>query len=316
MSLSFAVGERILCYHGPLVYEAKILKAETWDETNTKLSTVGPHFFVHYKGWKQTWDEWVPITRLLKFNDTNVQLQKALMAQASAAASTSGSSSKGKAHGGGMMKDGSSSRGGGLGRKDGRGTKRGREEDDSSRKPEMKLNVPEVLKVLLVDDWEAITKNSQLVCVPRSPTVVEILQEFKDYVIGLGKSTTLREPELVLPTITSGLQVYFDRSLGANLLYRFERPQYAEIRKQYVTGPKVQVGQEKDMSAIYGAEHLLRMLVSLPQMVASSTMDAESVGLVRDYVNELLTFMVNDRSRLFLTEYESSSLQYQNISRS
>ncbi|KAG2340068.1 MRG-domain-containing protein [Suillus weaverae] len=316
MSLSFAVGERILCYHGPLVYEAKILKAETWDETNTKLSTVGPHFFVHYKGWKQTWDEWVPITRLLKFNDTNVQLQKALMAQASAAASTSGSSSKGKAHGGSIMKDGSSSRGGGLGRKDGRGTKRGREEDDSSRKPEMKLNVPEVLKVLLVDDWEAITKNSQLVSVPRSPTVVVILQEFKDYVIGLGKSTTLREPELVLPTITSGLQVYFDRSLGANLLYRFERPQYAEIRKQYVTGPKVQVGQEKDMSAIYGAEHLLRMLVSLPQMVASSTMDAESVGLVRDYVNELLIFMVNDRSRLFLTEYESSSLQYQNISRS
>ncbi|KAG2136753.1 MRG-domain-containing protein [Suillus cothurnatus] len=316
MSLSFTVGERILCYHGPLVYEAKILKAETWDETNTKLSTIGPHFFVHYKGWKQTWDEWVPITRLLKFNDTNVQLQKALMAQASAAASTSGSSSKGKAHGGGMMKDSSSSRGGGLGRKDGRGTKRGREEDDSSKKPEMKLNVPEVLKVLLVDDWEAITKNSQLVSVPRSPTVVGILQEFKDYVIGLGKSTTLREPELVLPTIISGLQVYFDRSLGANLLYRFERPQYAEIRKQYVTGPKVQVGQEKDMSAIYGAEHLLRMLVSLPQMVASSTMDAESVGLVRDYVNELLTFMMNDRSRLFLTEYESSSLQYQNISRS
>ncbi|KAG2034380.1 MRG-domain-containing protein [Suillus americanus] len=316
MSLSFTVGERILCYHGPLVYEAKILKAETWDETNTKLSTVGPHFFVHYKGWKQTWDEWVPITRLLKFNDTNVQLQKALMAQASAAASTSGSSSKGKAHGGGMMKDSSSSRGGGLGRKDGRGTKRGREEDDSSKKPEMKLNVPEVLKVLLVDDWEAITKNSQLVSVPRSPTVVEILQEFKDYVIGLGKSTTLREPELVLPTIISGLQVYFDRSLGANLLYRFERPQYAEIRKQYVTGPKVLVGQEKDMSAIYGAEHLLRMLVSLPQMVASSTMDAESVGLVRDYVNELLTFMMNDRSRLFLTEYQSSSLQYQNISRS
>jgi mortality factor 4-like protein 1 len=73
-------------------------------------------------------------------------------------------------------------------------------------------------------------------------------------------SSSLREPELVLPTIVSGLQVYFDRSLGANLLYRFERPQYAEIRKQYVTGPKVQVGQEKDMSAIYGAEHLLRML--------------------------------------------------------
>jgi len=26
----------------------------------------------------------------------------------------------------------------------------------------MKLNVPEILKVLLVDDWEAITKNNQV----------------------------------------------------------------------------------------------------------------------------------------------------------
>ncbi|KAF9221057.1 MRG-domain-containing protein [Gyrodon lividus] len=325
MATPFVVNERVLCYHGPLIYEAKILRAEVWDESNTKLAGVGPHFFVHYKGWKQTWDEWVPLQRLLKFNDTNVALQKALMAQASAAASSSSGGNKGKggsAGGGGPSggMGGSGGAGSGTagrgGRKDGRGTKRGREEDDSSRRPEMKLNVPEVLKVLLVDDWEAITKNNQLVPLPRSPAVVEILQEFKEYIMRMGKQTNLRDPDLVLPTIISGLTVYFDRSLGANLLYRFERPQYAEIRKAYVTGPKVQVGQEKDMSAIYGAEHLSRMLVSLPQMVASSTMDAESVGLVKDYVNELLSFLVNERERLFLTEYQSASLQYQNISRS
>jgi mortality factor 4-like protein 1 len=51
---SFSVNERVLCYHGPLIYEAKVLKCEVWDETNTKLDTVGPHYFVHYKGWKQT----------------------------------------------------------------------------------------------------------------------------------------------------------------------------------------------------------------------------------------------------------------------
>ncbi|EGN91673.1 hypothetical protein SERLA73DRAFT_192166 [Serpula lacrymans var. lacrymans S7.3] len=180
----------------------------------------------------------------------------------------------------------------------------------------MKLNVPEILKVLLVDDWEAVTKNNQLVSLPRSPTVLEILQEFKDHVMSSDKAHNLREPDVVLPTIISGLQVYFDRSLGANLLYRFERPQYAEIRKQYVTGPKVQMGQEKEMSAIYGAEHFLRMMVSLPQMVASSTMDTESVGIVRDYVNELLLFLVQKKEQLFLSEYESASLQYQNISRS
>lgn len=313
MSLVFTVGERILCYHGPLIYEAKILKSEVWDETNTKTAVVGPHFFVHYKGWKQTWDEWVPVQRLLKYNEANVALQKALMSQASAAASSSLGASKGKSTSGAT---GTTGTGTGRARKDGRGMKRGREEDENSRKPEMKLTVPEVLKVQLVDDWEAVTKNNQLVPLPRKPNVLEILQEFKDYVMKMGKQTSLRDPELILPTIISGLQVYFDRSLGANLLYRFERPQYAEIRKTYVTGPKVIVGQEKEMSAIYGAEHLLRMLVSLPQMVASSTMDAESVGLVKDYVNELLVFLVHERNRLFLTEYESSSLQYQNISRS
>ncbi len=78
----------------------------------------------------------------------------------------------------------------------------------------------------------------------------------------------LKDPKVLLPTIVAGLQTYFDRALGANLLYRFERPQYAEIRKKYVTGPKVQVGQEKEMSAIYGAEHLLRMLGQSAPMLA------------------------------------------------
>jgi mortality factor 4-like protein 1 len=54
-SPSFATNERVLCYHGPLIYEAKVLKCEVWDETNTKLDSVGAHYLVHYKGWKQTY---------------------------------------------------------------------------------------------------------------------------------------------------------------------------------------------------------------------------------------------------------------------
>ena len=51
---TFTVGERVLCYHGPLIYEAKVLKTDTWDESNTQTGIVGPHYYVHYKGWKQT----------------------------------------------------------------------------------------------------------------------------------------------------------------------------------------------------------------------------------------------------------------------
>ena len=35
-------------------------------------------------------------------------------------------------------------------------------QDDGSRKPDMKLAVPDILKVQLVDDWEAVTKNGQV----------------------------------------------------------------------------------------------------------------------------------------------------------
>ena len=61
-------------------------------------------------------------------------------------------------------------------------------------------------------------------------------------------------------TVLGGLQIYFDRSCGMNLLYRFERPQYADMRKKFITGQTVKYGEEKEMSAVYGAEHLLRML--------------------------------------------------------
>ncbi len=43
------------------------------------------------------------------------------------------------------------------------------------------------------------------------------------------------------------------------LLYRYERPQYAQTRKQYITGQHVNPGEEKEMSQIYGAEHLSRL---------------------------------------------------------
>jgi mortality factor 4-like protein 1 len=64
------------------------------------------------------------------------------------------------------------------------------------------LNLPETLKIFLVDDWEAVTKNNQvgvlnngpllrmltfmyiqLVTLPRTPTVVELLDEFAAYVV-------------------------------------------------------------------------------------------------------------------------------------
>lgn len=74
-------------------------------------------------------------------------------------------------------------------------------------------------------------------------------------------SCSLKEPTLVVQTVVEGLQAYFDKALGTQLLYRFERVQYADMRRRFWTGQEVIVGQtDKEVSFIYGAEHLLRML--------------------------------------------------------
>lgn len=70
------------------------------------------------------WDEWVQPSRLLKYNETNVALQKALQSQASASQGASSAAAAKGATKTSSMKDATR-----VGRKDGgRGTKRGREE--------------------------------------------------------------------------------------------------------------------------------------------------------------------------------------------
>lgn len=104
----------------------------------------------------------------------------------------------------------------------------------------------------------------------------------------------------------SGIKQYFDRALGNILLYRFERQQYLNMRKQY---------PGKRMSEVYGPEHLLRLFVSLPALIAQTNMDQQSVAALREHVEDCLKFMVQHRSKFFLKEYENTSPHYEAISR-
>jgi mortality factor 4-like protein 1 len=60
-----------------------------------------------------------------------------------------------------------------------------------------------------------------------------------------------RRSDAVLAEVMSGIVLYFDKALGNNLLYRFERAQYVDIRRK--------TAEARPMSEIYGAEHLLRL---------------------------------------------------------
>ncbi|KAL1407517.1 Esa1p-associated factor [Vanrija albida] len=300
----FTTDEYVLAYHGPLLYEARILLAENWNESNTLLGSVGPHYFIHYKGWKQTWDEWVPEMRLLKLNEAGFAKRRALLEaqtkknrpQPPPSVESPAPSIKGKETK--PVKKGEGSR------------KRGRDtgldtEAEFLKRPEVKIIIPDVLKLQLVDDWENVTKNNQLVTLPRKPNVQELLEEYREYVNSTKKERSARSTAL-LSEIIAGITLYFDKALGNNLLYRFERAQYVEQRR---------AAGDKPMSEIYGAEHLLRLFVNFGPFIAYTNIDTESLNILREYINDIMKWMIREQKRLFVKEYETTTTQYQNLSR-
>ncbi|OZJ04196.1 hypothetical protein BZG36_02180 [Bifiguratus adelaidae] len=285
--LAFKEDEKILCFHGPLIYEAKVLKAENWEEKDSETGETGPHYYVHYKGWKQSWDEWVPESRALKFNEANLSRQQQLRElhlQKKKPTKTTGSPAD--RH--------ESERG---------SRKRARDhsidkEEDYMKRPEIKIPVPDALKAQLVDDWENVTKNQQLVPLPRSPTVVQLLDQYKTSKTdkkGDGRT------EEILTEVVKGIKLYFDKALGNMLLYRFERNQYVEIRKKYAG---------KEMSEIYGAEHLLRLFVQMPSLIAQTNMEQDTIALLRDHLSEFMKFLLKHQKQFFLSEYENATPGY------
>lgn len=73
----YSKDEKVLCFHHEMLYEAKILEVQQGDDAMYQYK-------IHYKGWKNTWDDWVPQDRIRKFNDENRELASQLMQQARA----------------------------------------------------------------------------------------------------------------------------------------------------------------------------------------------------------------------------------------
>ncbi|KTW31573.1 hypothetical protein T552_00211 [Pneumocystis carinii B80] len=301
MVSAFKPDERVLCFHGPLLYEAKVLSAELREpEDAGENAEKEPHLRVHYKGWKSTWDEWVPEDRALKWTEENLATQKELQMAALAAQKKSGRRGSGRSS---ELTEG--------GPPHPRGQKRSRDadlekEEDFTVKPEINIPIPDTLKAQLVDDWENITKNQQLVSLPRSPTVTEILQNYKNSILTLQKKRFTDLDTDIFEEVVSGIKLYFDRCLGNILLYRFERQQYSDIRK---------TAKDKEMSDIYGAEHLLRLFVTLPELIAHTNMDYQSIQILKNYIKDFLKFLVKNQAEYFLKIYENASPNYQSLVR-
>jgi mortality factor 4-like protein 1 len=306
----FKKDEKALCFHHELLYEAKVLDSKPVDPTDKKSAF---QYKVHYKGWKNTWDDWVPEDRLRKLTPENKELANNLrneMLQAQRTARAQAASAKKKPHGSAR---GSEERQTSVAAAGPRGQKRGRdydiekEEAFQSRRA-VRIYTPDRLKSLLVDDWENITKNLQLVQLPSQKPASVILDEYFE------AEKSKRRPGSaeadILEEVVQGLKEYFNKSIGRLLLYRFEREQFYEIHERIESPTGDLAG--KSFADVYGGEHLLRLFVSMPELIAQTNMDSQSVNRLREELTSMLAWLSKDAhvNMYFASTYESPGQAY------
>ncbi|KAK7422096.1 Esa1p-associated factor [Neonectria punicea] len=308
----FSKDEKVLCFHMDMLYEAKVMDVQPGEKPGD-----GYRYKVHYKGWKNTWDDWVLVDRIRPFDDEHKELAAQLHAQVKHNMQRSTKPPKKGLRSGAESTRVSEERAGSATVQGGRGGRRGKDweleqEDTFHSKPMINLPIPDHIQAMLVDDWENITKNNQLVPLPHTKPVTKILEDY------LAHEKPQREEGSasmdILEEVIAGFREYFEKALSRILLYRFERHQHMDVRKLWENAEEN--SEIKSVCDVYGAEHLARLIVSLPELLAQTNMDQQSVSRLREEVGKFTVWLGKNCETYFVNEYETPSQEYIDKARS
>ena len=203
------------------------------------------------------------------------------------------------------------------------------QEEAFLNRPEIRIPCPDTIKAALVDDWENVTKNLMLRTLPAAEPVTAILGAY--YEQEMPKRRAGSADADLLDEVRQGLEEYFNKCLGRILLYKFERMQYAEVRRWYAEPSKPEY-EGKGAADIYGAEHLARLIgklfsmhkrrafeqsatlmgiaVTMPELVAQTNMDQQSVHRMREEMSKLLIWLAKNGPKYFVGAYENATPEY------
>jgi len=327
----FVENEKVLCYQGPLIYEAKCLQFEVRGHDKH-------YYLIHYSGWNKHWDEWVNESRILKYNKTNLAKQKEVLKKFGALKNKRFKLARAKRNAKEKeLEKYKAAEPSNLSTISNAVNDMAVDNTEKSQhiKPNVgvesvvpavsepiidnkailspgvlqtstsaeamihivRIVIPKELQALLADDWDFVSKQKLLFHLPAKKTVQKILKKYMDELSSLSNNPS-NVKEMIL-----GLQEYFNVLLGSQLLYKFERPQYGEMLSKY---PSLNPSQ------IYGAFHFLRFFVRLETILPKQkNISEKNMKLVLFYIHDCLQFLKNHKDKFFkVNEYETAPAEY------
>ncbi|XP_074378623.1 protein MRG2-like [Apium graveolens] len=164
----------------------------------------------------------------------------------------------------------------------------------------MNIEIPRMLKKQLVDDSEFVTRLGKLVKLPRTPNVDDILKKYFRFKVkknnihpssDMLSGNRLRDE---IQEILYRIRYYFDKALPTMLLYSNERKQYEALSAENIPP-----------SVAYGAEHLLRLFVMLPEILQDVNIEEEMRMKLEHEILGLIKFLQENQSTFFLYTYQT-----------
>lgn len=150
----------------------------------------------------------------------------------------------------------------------------------------LRVSLPFELKTALQDDQEFILRQRKVIPLPAPVSVQTILESFlKD-----GNHS---------PDMIEGMESYFNSIVGAKLLYKFERPLYADYLSPFRTvdsDAQQYPEQAKKPSEMFGFTQLVRFIYHLDEVLGDTDIDKDTlkehisnVQLLAEYLTDNVT---------------------------
>lgn len=310
----FVEGERVFCFEpdptkAKVLYESKILEVNYLKDFRGRRV---PEYLVHFQGWNSSWDRCVPEEYILRYTDENKALQKQLAFETSELLKRTKKKKKTvteKVEE--TLKKKSKS-------EDGDSRSAWSEETSSDDESDVDVEpqdleeitdtvepfpvcLPQILKDVLEKDYYKINTKNELISLPCSPNIVELLE---GYVRNFGMNLVCSPDRKTVPQmpavpaveknlnlckeVMDGIRIYFDLMLPLILLYSQERSQYEAEKKKGFNLSKQQsfsvTGDCKLESGEEGAATVTRLRSS--SRLSSNTSESRSPTTTRSEIKQ------------------------------